>query len=127
MDPTITITKTDTFTANTCTDTVQYEVIISNFGAASATTVVFDDTVDVNTNLEVGSVTTTTGSVTVGNTAGDTTIQVNNGSIATGDSVVIRFNAIVKQGFSQALTVFLIRVSFPEVILQVFYPATRMR
>ncbi|MFT5821119.1 MAG: putative repeat protein (TIGR01451 family), partial [Crocinitomix sp.] len=94
----ITTTKTDNFTVNQCTDTIQYEVVIKNFGVTTATAVTFDDTPDANTTLEVGSVSTSVGAVTSGNTGGDTDVQVAVGSLALGDSVIIFFNVSVNPG-----------------------------
>jgi len=97
-NPVITAHKTDNFTVNQCTDTINYDIVINNYGAITATGLTFDDTLDINTSLVVGSVTTTLGTVNVGNTAGDITIQVNAGSLPVGDSLIISFNAVVNPG-----------------------------
>ncbi|HET8799233.1 MAG TPA: DUF11 domain-containing protein, partial [Thermoanaerobaculia bacterium] len=77
-------------------DTVRYTIVITNSGAGPATAVVFSDTPDANTALVVGSVTTSAGSVTSGNTAGNTSVGVNAGTIAAnGGSVTITFDVTV--------------------------------
>ncbi len=82
-------------------ETVRYTVTIDNPNDdqnASALNVLFSDTPDPNTNLIVGSVTTTQGTVTIGNTGGDTDIEVDIGDIPDGGSVTITFDVIVKSG-----------------------------
>ncbi len=95
---TVTGTKKDIFTVNQCTGDLQYEVEITNVGAATANGVTFTDTPDANTTLTVGTVTTSAGSVVSGNTAGDTDIEVNVGSIAAGNTVTITFDVTVNNG-----------------------------
>lgn len=75
-------------------DVLTYTVVISS-SEAEATEVVFSDTLDVNTALVTGSVTTTQGTVTSGNGERDTEVVVEIGSIANGDSVTILFGAVV--------------------------------
>ena len=77
-------------------DTVRYTVVVNNSGTLDATGVVFNSNVDPNTSLIVGSVTTSQGTVTTGNTAGDTSVAVDIGSIANGGgSVTITFDVFV--------------------------------
>ncbi len=77
-------------------DTVRYTVTITNSGSGQDTGVIFADTPDSNTTLVVGSVTTTQGTVTTGNTAGDTTVAVDVGTIAgNGGTVTITFDVTV--------------------------------
>lgn len=65
-------------------DTLGYTVILTNSGDAAATGTVFTDTPDANTALVTGSVATTAGTVVTGNTAGDTSVQVDVGDLAGG-------------------------------------------
>src|SRR6185369_15935972 len=58
-------------------DTLQYTVVITNTGNQNAAGAVFTNLAPLNTQLVVGSVTTTQGSVTTGNTGGDTSVAVN--------------------------------------------------
>ncbi|WP_422091044.1 HYR domain-containing protein [Tenacibaculum ovolyticum] len=95
---TVCATKTDVYTTNQCTGDIAYEVEITNVGVLTATNVVFTDTPDANTTLQVGSVTTTAGTIVVGNTAGNTSTQVNIGNLATGETVTIKFNVTVNGG-----------------------------
>jgi len=77
-------------------DTLRYTVVITNNGTGDATGVVFNDTPGANTSLVVGSVTTSAGSVTTGNTAGNTSVAVNVGTIpALGGSATITFDAVI--------------------------------
>ncbi|WP_064965719.1 T9SS type B sorting domain-containing protein [Tenacibaculum ovolyticum] len=95
---TVCATKTDVYTTNQCTGDIAYEVEITNVGVLTATNVVFNDTPDTNTTLQVGSVTSTAGTIVVGNTAGNTSTQVNIGNLATGETVTIKFNVTVNGG-----------------------------
>jgi uncharacterized repeat protein (TIGR01451 family) len=76
-------------------DTLTYTVTLTNDGGADAFSVVFDDTPDPNTTLVAGSVTTTLGGVTLGNTAGDTAVQVDVGTLAGGGTATITFEVVV--------------------------------
>ncbi len=82
-----------------CFDTISYVATFRNSGTADATSVIFDLTPDANSSLVVGSVQTSQGSVSIGNTVGDVAVQVNAGTIAPGDSVKVRFRV----GFNQAI------------------------
>ena len=77
-------------------DTLRYTVSIQNTGDQDAADVVFDDTPGANTALVAGSVTTSQGSVTTGNTVGDTSVSVALGEIAgDGGSATVRFNVTI--------------------------------
>lgn len=76
-------------------DTLRYTVVITNQGGVNATGVVFTDTPDANTTLVVGSVTTTQGTVTQGNTPGDTSVQVSLGAIPPEGSATITFQVTI--------------------------------
>ena len=76
-------------------DVLEYIITISNTGGSAATGVIFSDTPDSNTLMVVGSVTTTQGTVTSGNTAGDTSVAVDVGIIAAGDTITIRFRVTI--------------------------------
>ncbi len=69
-------------------DTLRYEVTIVNNGSIAATGVTFSDAPDSNTALVVGTVTTTQGTVTAGNGAGDTSVAVDIGTVAGGGGMV---------------------------------------
>lgn len=74
-------------------DTLRYTVTIMNSGALSALDVIFFESLDVNTNLLAGSVTTDLGAVTTGNTLGDTSVVVDIGTILAGVTAHITFDA----------------------------------
>lgn len=76
-------------------DTLLYTLVAANSGTVDALNVVVDDTPDVNTTLTVGSVTTTQGTVTSGNTAGDTTVSVDVGTLSAGGAATITFEVTI--------------------------------
>lgn len=79
-------------------ETLRYTVVVTNPGDglnASSTGVIFTSSVDSNTALVVGSVTTNQGTVTTGNTGGDTTVAVNIGTVLDSDSVTITFDVLL--------------------------------
>jgi uncharacterized repeat protein (TIGR01451 family) len=87
-------------------DTLIYTVVLVNNGGMVATGVVFTDTPDVNTTLVVGSVTTSAGTVVLGNTAGDTSVRVDVGSLAGGGGTAtityrVTVNAPLPEGVHQ--------------------------
>ncbi|MCU0303566.1 MAG: hypothetical protein MUC56_05875 [Thermoanaerobaculales bacterium] len=86
-------------------DVLRYTVVVSNTGTTAATSVVFADTPDANTALVVGSVTTTQGVVTAGNTAGDISVGVSIGTLAASGSVTITFDVVVGSPFPAGATV----------------------
>jgi len=85
-------------------DTLRYTVVISNTGTTGATSVVFADTPDANTTLAVGSVTTSQGTVTTGNTAGDLSVGVDIGTLPASASVTITFDVTVNSPFPTAIS-----------------------
>jgi uncharacterized repeat protein (TIGR01451 family) len=76
-------------------DTLRYTVVIENDGAADAQGVVFSDSPDANAPLVDGTVTTTQGTVTLGNGAGETSVGVDIGTISAGGSVTVTFDVAV--------------------------------
>ncbi|HEX6639996.1 MAG TPA: hypothetical protein VF215_02730, partial [Thermoanaerobaculia bacterium] len=82
-------------------DTIRYTIIVTNSGNGDALAVAFNDTPDANTDLVVGSVTTTSGVVTTGNTAGDSTVGVNIGTVpGNGATVTIVFDVRIDNPLS---------------------------
>ena len=77
-------------------DTISYRIVIQNNGDLDAEGVVFTDPPVDNAELVVGSVSTNKGTVTVGNGANDTSVEVNVGPLAgNGGSVTIEFDVVV--------------------------------
>ena len=77
-------------------DELLYTIVITNSGDSPVDNMVFTDTPDLNTTLVVGSVTTSQGSVTTGNTGGDTDVSVNVGTLAGGGAqVTIQFAVLI--------------------------------
>lgn len=86
-------------------DDLTYTLVITNTGTGDATDVVLDDMPDANTALLVGSVTTSQGTVLLGNTAGDTSVQVDVGTLtAGGGSVTISFVVTIDDPLSDGVT-----------------------
>lgn len=85
-----TVTVVGDFEANPG-DTLLYEVTLFNCDDIMLTGVTFTDVPDVYTSLEVGSVTTTKGTITSGNTIGDTFVGVTVGTLTSGETVHISF------------------------------------
>ena len=65
---------------------------------------VFNDILDVNTTLITASITSTLGIITSGNTSDDTSVGVDIGTIASGDSVVISFQVIISNSLPADVT-----------------------
>jgi len=76
-------------------DTLRYTLTLDNIGAAAASGIVIDDMPDANGPLVAGSVVTSAGTVNIGNSPGDASIQVAIASLAAGDSVVIEYDTVV--------------------------------
>lgn len=86
-------------------DTILYTIVMTNSGTGAATGIVFSDAPDSNTALVVGSVTTTSGSVMTGNTAGDVTVVVNIGTLAvSGGSATVTFRVVVDDPLPPGVT-----------------------
>jgi uncharacterized repeat protein (TIGR01451 family) len=100
--PLVTATKSDALFVDVDGDTVAepddtllYTITLTNSGDGAATGVTFSDTPDANSALVAGSVTTTAGSVTTGNTAGDGAVLVNVGTLAMSGSATIAFRVTI--------------------------------
>ncbi|MBI1294078.1 DUF11 domain-containing protein [bacterium] len=76
-------------------DTLRYTVTVKNVGGGMAQALVLNDTPDANTTLVVGSVTTSQGSVTGGNTAGDSAVAVNIGNLVSGGVMEIVYQVTI--------------------------------
>lgn len=85
-------------------DDLTYTVTITNDGSGEATGAIFDDTPDPNTELVVGSVTTTQGTVVLGNTAGDTAVQVTVGTLTSGGSATVTFEVTIDDPLPEGVT-----------------------
>jgi len=88
-------------------DSLRYTVIVSNpldAGGASATGVVFNNPTPANTALTIGSVTTTQGTVSTGNTAGDNSVAVNIGTLVDGGTVTVTFDVKIDNPLPAGVT-----------------------
>ncbi len=81
-------------------DTLEYTLVITNSGPVAAQAVVLTDTPDPNTDLVVGTVVTSQGTVVSGNGAGDTTVTVDLGDLpATNGQATITFLVSIQSPF----------------------------
>jgi uncharacterized repeat protein (TIGR01451 family) len=87
-------------------DILLYQITILNCGCAKsgASGVTFSDTPDANTTLVIGSVQTSLGTVTRGNTAGHTDVAVDIGTIPGGASVNISFRVRINDPLPPGVT-----------------------
>ncbi|MFA6955134.1 MAG: hypothetical protein WC538_04595 [Thermoanaerobaculia bacterium] len=79
-------------------DTIRYTVLVTNAvdpDALDITGALFTDTPGANTTLVAGSVTTSTGTVTTGNTPGDTTVAIDLGTLTDGQTATITFDVTI--------------------------------
>jgi uncharacterized repeat protein (TIGR01451 family) len=76
-------------------DTLKYTAVINNTGTGAATGVTFSDAPDANTTLVAGSVITSQGSVSKGNSAGDKWVGVSLGVIPAGGTATITFEVTI--------------------------------
>lgn len=93
VEPRLIINKTANVTQADAGDTVIYTVMVQNTGTAHAYNVVVTDPLLPDLELINGTVTTTPGTVTIGNTAGDTTIRADAVSLAVNGTITIRYHA----------------------------------
>ena len=81
-------------------DTLAYRITVTNTGTMPATGVVITDTPDANTQLLIGSVQASQGTVNTGNTTGDTSVRVTLGAIAPrGGSASLTFRVQIASQF----------------------------
>ena len=87
-------------------DTVRYTAVLTNPlpAGASAQNVSVTCPVDPNSKLVVGSVTTTSGTVALGNTAGDTSVQVLIDALFIEGEVDITFDVVVNDPLAAGIT-----------------------
>jgi uncharacterized repeat protein (TIGR01451 family) len=111
ITPALLVTKLDALTTDADTsgdvtpgDTLTYVVEIRNVGDTTVRDLVFTDAPDANTTLVAGSVTTSQGTVEVGNTAGDTTVTVAVGAVPGGDTVLLTFAAVLNTPLPSTVT-----------------------
>ena len=89
------LTDADASGAPSPGDTLRYTIAVRNIGNGRATQVVLADTPDPNTTLVAGSVTTTLGTVTLGNGPGDRSVSVSIGALPSAGSATITFQVVV--------------------------------
>ena len=77
-------------------DTIHYSIVVANDGNITAQNVVLADPLDPATTVVVGSVSTSQGTVTIGNSAGESTVEVAIGEIAAGADAIISFDVKVR-------------------------------
>ena len=84
-------------------DVLQYRTVISNRGSAALSSTVFNAIPDSKTTLVIGSVTTSSGSVTTGNAVGNSFVVINTGTVNPGDFTVVNYRVRVKSNTSGAI------------------------
>lgn len=77
-------------------DQIKYSIVLTNTSPRSLTGMIFNDIPNPNTQLVVGSVTTTAGTIQRGNTSGNTDVQVGVGGLAATGSATISFRVSVR-------------------------------
>jgi uncharacterized repeat protein (TIGR01451 family) len=86
-------------------DTIRYVLTVHNHGIVEAVNTWLTDTLEANTNLVVGSVTTSHGTIINGNNPGDTFLQVNAGTVPAQTGVVmVSYDAIIDNPVSPPST-----------------------
>ncbi len=86
-------------------DTIRYTSEITNAGGGDATTVLAAFDSDANTDLVVGSVTTSAGTVAAGNGAGDTMVQVDLGTMTPSSTATVTFDVTIDDPFPSGVDV----------------------
>ncbi len=82
-------------TAADGSQSIDYEIAVTNLGDTATTDVALEDTPDALTAIVAGSVTTTQGTVTTGNEADATAIHVAIGTLAGRSTIVVAFSTTV--------------------------------
>jgi len=98
-------------------DTLRYTLTLRNTGAGPATSIVIDDAPDSNSSLVVGSVTTTSGSVTVGNGVGDAVVQVSIPTLAAAGTITITYDTTINNPLPDGVT---------ELVNQALFDSTEL-
>ncbi len=103
-------------------DTLAYSIHIANTGNADALAVILTDTPGAHSTLVAGSVTTTQGTVTVGNLPGATSVAVNLGTlVATTGQATVNFTVKLDNPFPSGVTTVVNQATvtgsnFPDVV-----------
>jgi uncharacterized repeat protein (TIGR01451 family) len=87
-------------------DTLLYSIVATNNDTGNALEIVVSDTPDPNTTLTTGTTTTTQGVIVSGNTGGDTTVNVDVGTLAGGASAEITFEVTINDPLPGGVTSF---------------------
>jgi uncharacterized repeat protein (TIGR01451 family) len=103
--PLITLNKSSSFIGILSPGTtVVYTIVATNIGTGDALGVVINDTPDANTTLTVGTTSTTQGTVVTGNTAGDTSVSIDVGTLPVSSSVTVTFAVTVDNPLPAGVT-----------------------
>ena len=97
QEPELNITKTASDTTPHLGDTITYTITVTHksTSTANAYDLVLTDNLNSDLTLVAGSVTSTNGTVTTGNTAGDTSIEVDISTLSLGQTATITYQAVV--------------------------------
>ena len=108
IEPVLQIDKTGNPTTAPAGSNVNYTLVVTHTASSTSDAfgvVVADLLADTNLTLVPGSVTTSTGTVTTGNDAADTTVAVDIGDFARGATVTITFSGLVNPELSGGIAV----------------------
>ncbi len=79
-------------------DTLSYTIVLHNVGNQGAINVAFDDMPDPNSQLIVGSVRSSRGTIRIGNRVGETKVVVDVGNIGVNETVTVQFRVLITEG-----------------------------
>ena len=117
VTPDLAVTQTRTPASGDAGDVVSYEVVVANNGTGPAYLAGLTDDLPAGLRLDVGSVTTTAGTVTLGNAAGDEDVAIDFGTLAAGHAATVTYRAVladtVTPGDAPATDVNLVWASAP--------------
>lgn len=85
-------------------ETLTYTLALENSGSAPASDVVISDTPDTVGAFIAGSVTTSNGTVVLGNTSGDASIEVDAASVAAGETVTVTYEVALPYPYPDGMT-----------------------
>jgi uncharacterized repeat protein (TIGR01451 family) len=85
-------------------DVLLYTVVLNNIGTGDGLAIVLNSGLDANTSLEIGSVSTTLGTVSDGNNVGSTSAVVTLPTLPAGASATISFKAKVRSPLSPSIS-----------------------
>lgn len=108
VEPVLQIDKSGNLSTGPAGSTVTYTLVVSHANSSTADAydlTISDPLTDPNMRLVPGSVTTSSGTVTVGNGTADTSITVTAGTLALADTITISFQAVINPDLGSGVAV----------------------